>query len=317
MQLRCKNYPNAIKVVQHQTQCACRHGWTEGRLNRNIGLGWGLQFHSISHFRVCTYDIWLQLCNFIAYAHLPNDVNDAISISKDMQQFSLPVSSQSLPLPPSPPPQQQQPSCISDYHLEIFFSFQILHWNCSRRGTRLKIHIACTLQFNDNLITLFVMLMSISITQSRWWWWCITSNVKMFGDKMLMTKTLIFNQYTKMRSLKKNPTNKLTAENRFGFWKKIVHTRKITRIDFFRLVSSPLFVESILLFGVWIWTTFSPAGLKKWKEKCEHMQLNPVVAAFLCAMCARSLLILLRVFTTLSSLVLFLAHTHTHTHVVI
>lgn len=103
MQKLSKCYKNcAAPYSETDTLCACMHGRTEGRLNRNIGLGWGLQFHSVfisvcHSLCVCVY-VWYLIatmqfqlhiqCSTVHYAHLPNDVNDAISISKDMQQFS-------------------------------------------------------------------------------------------------------------------------------------------------------------------------------------------------------------------------------------
>lgn len=74
-------------------------------------------------------------------------------------------------------------------------------------------------------------------------------------------------------------------------------TRKITRIDFFRFVSSPLFVELILLFGVWIEQRSARAGLKK--EMKREMRAHATKSG----RCCFFVLILLRVFTTLSSFV--------------
>lgn len=42
-----KNCAAPYKQTEQKTHCACvrAYSWAEGRLNRNIGLGWGLQFH--------------------------------------------------------------------------------------------------------------------------------------------------------------------------------------------------------------------------------------------------------------------------------
>lgn len=319
MQKLSKCYKNCAAPYERQTHCAmCVQARPNGRSIESkhwAGMRFTISYHF--HFSewvcVCAYDIWLQLCNFIARICL---------MMWTMQFPSQKICNNSLS-------QCHHSHCRCRHRrssrrrafpniiwkMVKFFPSQILYWYCSRRGTRLKIYIlnaqyiACTLHFNDNLITLFVMLMSISITQSRWWWWCITSNVKCLrkndDDKNFNFQSVYKNAIAQKKS---NWQPKIDLD----FEKMHTHrTRKITRIDFFRFVSSPLFVELILLFGVWIEQRSARAGLKK--EMKREMRAHATKSGRWCffALCVclcdvRSLLILLGVFTTLSSLVLFI-----------
>lgn len=254
-----------------------RAGTAERKVDWIETLGWDEVYNFIPFpFQrecVCAYDIWLQLCNFIARICL---------MMWTMQFPSQKICNNSLS-------QCHHSHCrcrhrrssssrrafpIIIWKMVKFFPSQILYWNCSRRGTRLKIYIlnaqyiACTLHFNDNLITLFVMLMSISITQSRWWWWCITSNVKCLG-KNDDDKNFNFQSVYKNAIAQKNP-----IDSRKSIWiLKKSHTQNYT-YRFFPIRQLAIIRRIDSFVRRMDWTTFSPGWIKKRNEKRNASTCN-------------------------------------------
>lgn len=231
-------------------------------------------FHFAVYLLFAECDIWLQRCNFIACcvccAHLPNDVNDAISISKDMQQFILSlyllVPSQSPPTPQQQPP----PSCISDYHLEndaIFFR----HFKSA-----LKLQQTRHTLKNAHKLDAFCMALFISMTiwlHCLLCWWVFRlldlvggddeSHQTLGGRTMLTTKTLIFNQYTKIRSL--------TEKNHPMNWQPKI---EITRIDFFCHSSARHYSSNWFFCSTNGWNSVQPGWIKNRNEKRNASTCN-------------------------------------------